>query len=397
MPKDTEIEKVEPYDPTYEIEPEKEVPPHQHWHSDLIDKHVIKTYPSDPSGTTGELIYQTTQAAFRGYDGIEWKDLAWDEDIPTNTERFGGDGSDGALTASNEIDLGNVAIFVKNYSSINIGVGETVKFINPHANGTIVIFKCSGNCTIAGELRLGHTTFGGQTGAIGGTGGAANHEGDEPGENGTIGNDPTGKWDTENYHGGDFGEGSTGKCGGGGGGGGQIVDGDAGSNGVDAGTNGDGGLKQDNFNGLFNLNNQRKTYFITCGAGGGGGAGGSGDSGGTAGDGGNGGRGGGTLILEVAGNLNVTNGSITANGADGEDGENGGNCGDPKFPRPGGAGGGGAGGTVIILYKGTLTGTLIPSVAGGVGGSGGECTVAWKGGNGGDGSDGSYIFEQYIW
>lgn len=64
---------------------------------------------------------------------------------------FGGDGSDGALTVSSgntDIDLGGARFFVRNYSSISITGTGKVTFINPHANGTIIILRVKGNVTI---------------------------------------------------------------------------------------------------------------------------------------------------------------------------------------------------------------------------------------------------------
>ena len=353
---------------------------------------------SEPAGTDGQVFYDTALDVFKGYNGA-WKSLAWSANVPV---AFGGDGSDGAYTNdTGAIDLGSAEVVTKNYSSITIDTQHHMSFTNPHANGTIVIIKCSGNATIGAIIKLGNDSTGGQTGASGGAGGA---RGDVSngyvGENGNTGNDPTGEWDSENTHGGDFGEKLANCQGAGAGGGGQIANGGVGTEGGGNchPTPGDGGTRQYYFTGLFDRNHQRKTYFVACGAGGGGGAGGSGNFGGTNGHGGDGGNGGGVLILEVAGDFNVTGGAIEAEGANGEDGENGGNYGDPNFPRNGGGSGGGAGGTVIVLYKGTLTGTLTPSVAGGAGGNGGEAGPTGNyGGDGGAGAAGSYIFEKYIW
>lgn len=69
----------------------------------------------------------------------------------TSKLRFGGTGVDGALTYSsgvNNIDLGGVQIFVKNFTSISITGTAKVTFTNPHANGTIVIFKSQGAVTL---------------------------------------------------------------------------------------------------------------------------------------------------------------------------------------------------------------------------------------------------------
>lgn len=62
--------------------------------------------------------------------------------------KFGGTGADGALVATSStttIDLAGASMVVKNYSSISITGTGAVAFSNPSANGTIVIFRVSGN------------------------------------------------------------------------------------------------------------------------------------------------------------------------------------------------------------------------------------------------------------
>ena len=64
---------------------------------------------------------------------------------------WGGTGSDGALSVSSgttTIDLGSNQVVIKNYSSISITGTGSLAFINPHANGTIIIFRCTGAVTI---------------------------------------------------------------------------------------------------------------------------------------------------------------------------------------------------------------------------------------------------------
>lgn len=68
-----------------------------------------------------------------------------------NKVKFGGSGADGALTITSgttTIDLGGLSYFEKNYSSISITGTGKLAFTNPHANGTSIIFKCTGNVTI---------------------------------------------------------------------------------------------------------------------------------------------------------------------------------------------------------------------------------------------------------
>lgn len=71
--------------------------------------------------------------------------------IPTGFMRFGGDGSDGALSVSSgttTIDLGSAQVVSKNYTSISITGTGKIAFSNPHANGTTIILKSQGNVTL---------------------------------------------------------------------------------------------------------------------------------------------------------------------------------------------------------------------------------------------------------
>ncbi len=66
-------------------------------------------------------------------------------------DKFGGDGSDGALSISSgttTINLGDAAIVVKNYSSIAITGSGKLAFSNPHAGGTLVVLRSQGNVDI---------------------------------------------------------------------------------------------------------------------------------------------------------------------------------------------------------------------------------------------------------
>lgn len=65
--------------------------------------------------------------------------------------KFSGTGADGALTISSgttTIDLAGASVVTKNYTSISITGTGKLAFINPHANGTSIILKCTGNVTI---------------------------------------------------------------------------------------------------------------------------------------------------------------------------------------------------------------------------------------------------------
>ena len=75
-----------------------------------------------------------------------------DDKLLTNENKFGGDGSDGALSVSSgttTIDLSSASVVVKNYTSISITGTGVIDFTNPHANGTTIIFRSQGNVTIS--------------------------------------------------------------------------------------------------------------------------------------------------------------------------------------------------------------------------------------------------------
>lgn len=80
-----------------------------------------------------------------GYNGSNW--------TPFNVAlpKFGGTGSDGALTITSgttTIDCANASFVVKNYTSISITGTGKLAFTNPHANGTTVVLKSQGAVTL---------------------------------------------------------------------------------------------------------------------------------------------------------------------------------------------------------------------------------------------------------
>lgn len=293
--------------------------------------------------------------------------------------KFGGDGSDGALSISagtTTIDLGGAKQVIKNYSSISITGTGKLAFTNPHANGTLITLKSLGDVTLTSS-----TTPNIEASGLGSSGGTVG----TPGTNGNF------VLDASNHFGDNavMASAGTGAAGAGGGGGGSLVVGSDGSN-APAGSSvkGNGGAVYSNlffYTVLDVFYLFRKALFTAVGSGGGAGAsgepaansaggGGGGGGGGqvlilynsltansgtistnggaagaagvvmggaTVGAGGAGGRGGGNLIIECAGSLNFT-GTIYAKGNDGSAGGNGGTVG------PGGAGGaGGNGGSLV--------------------------------------------------
>lgn len=72
-------------------------------------------------------------------------------DILYKRIKFGGDGSDGALTVSSgntNIDLANASFVVKNYTSISITGTGSITFINPATTGSTIYLKSQGAVTL---------------------------------------------------------------------------------------------------------------------------------------------------------------------------------------------------------------------------------------------------------
>lgn len=93
----------------------------------------------------------TSQTIVVIYDGTSFRI----DGAASSSGKFGGTGSDGVLNVTSgttTINLGNAAVVVKNYTSINISNGATVNFSNPNTNGTVVILKSQGAVTILGTL-----------------------------------------------------------------------------------------------------------------------------------------------------------------------------------------------------------------------------------------------------
>ena len=262
--------------------------------------------------------------------------------------KFGGDGSNGALAVSSgttQIDCGGAAVYERNYTSISITGTGKVEFINPHANGTVVILRSQGNVVITSSATPAIDLRGmGAAGAAQNTaqnGSKANgilFSADAPG--GVYGNQPG--------------------SGNGGAGGGAISNPEFYTSTADK--------------------LQRKAIFIIPGSGGGGGAPGFNVNGG------DGGRGGGALLIECAGALNFT-GTINTSGSNGQDGANAG------ARSGGGGGGGGSAGMCVILYNTLTANTGTITSAGGNGGEGGDeagfaTNATGGGGGGGAGSPG---------
>ena len=248
--------------------------------------------------------------------------------------KFGGTGADGALSIASgttTIDCANAAYVEKNYTSISITGTGKLAFVNPNANGTIVVLRSQGDVTLTSSTAPMIDMSG--MGAPGGNGGVYTGGAGSSGNTGTAGN---GYFLVSNAGGG----GST----------------SVGTGGAAITT-----IIYTTFSQILN-----RYFGIFVGAGGGGGSGGYNSTGG------NGGRGGGALVIECAGAWNFTTASgISVAGTVGTNGSGG---------SVAGGGGAGGGGFFLALYN-TLTansGTVTVS-----GGSTSTGTGGYGGGGGG--------------
>lgn len=278
--------------------------------------------------------------------------------MPASSTKFGGDGSDGAISGALTITGSNNTYIEKNYTSFAPG-SNTV---------TVTPTNCIVHIKVSGNADLSNTTFNfSAKGAAGGSG-------------------PSG---TTSVGGSDGGDATAGL--------GYIITADAGNGGQGSqGTSSTSGgavtaLAYPLSTDMDGLILGSRSIQIGPGAGGGGGGAGSGNgAAASGGDGGAGGVGGGCLILEVAGDLTLSSTTIDCSGGDGSNGTDGTDNGS-NSASGGGGGGGGGGGSCVILYGGTLTGSVTPDVSGGSGGTGGatftyDTTDYYAGGGGGGGA-----------
>jgi hypothetical protein len=315
----------------------------------LVAKNILKNHDQ----TLADNDIEANQIVEVVYDGTQDKFVMQSQLANSITTKFGGDGSDGALlvtSGTTTIDLTGLAVFIKQYTSIEISGTGAVAFSNPHADGTIIILKSQGAVTITSSATRAIDLRGlGSSGGAGGTGGNNN--------DGTVGSDSPNIIDIA-AHGGGAG------AAGGGIAGAQITQ-----------------AQMFYARNSTNIRSFRTTHLIP-GTGGGGGECGGNDGGGTGGDGGAGARGAGALYIECAGAYNVT-GTIDLSGSVGS-------APPAASWARGGNGGGGSGGMFLAIYgsltadSGTYTvtggagGTTVVSPAGtnGAGGGGGGTTEA---------------------
>ena len=266
-------------------------------------------------------------------------------------KKFGGDGTDGALSVASSttttIDLGTNKVTVKNYSSLTIN--GTLNFTNASSSGSAIFLKSQGNCIINGKI------FTTSTGAAGSA---------EPGSGASQLDGVSTRWLLE-----------TTKASGGTGGARVAF----GGNHLDSAQ----GFIPQSFMGAGGSSGRGDTVNCIGGAGS---------------------RGAGILIIECNGQNNTFIGTISATGTVGVSGSGNGNC---------TGGGGGGGGFVELLYNGSLTnsgtiltaggnGGLIKGTGGGYssGGGGGSFSAGSNGGadaTGGTGGDGYSIISKNYW
>lgn len=241
--------------------------------------------------------------------------------------KFGGDGSDGALSVSSgntNIDLSGARFVVKNYTSISITGTGSVTFTNPHANGSIVVLRSQGSVTLTSSAAPMIDASGcGATGATGPTQSGAGSQTYTAGTNGY----------------------------------GVVYK-------TNAATTGSGGAVADIYTTYQHFANALAWRYI-MGIPGAGGSGGSvsAAAGGDIATGGNGGRGGGFLVIECAGawNFTTTNGISVA----GKNATNG--SGTNNYAATGGSGG--AGGYFLGLYSSLTANSGSVTITGGTGGN----------------------------
>ncbi len=272
--------------------------------------------------------------------------------------KFGGNGSDSALAVASgttTIDLGGAQFFEKNYTTIAITGTGKLNFTNPHANGTIIVFKVNGNVTLtSSQVPMIDIT---NTGATGGASVNSSSSNTVVGLVGLLGK--TYGFLETNFGNGGQGSGTGGTAGG------------VGTFGFTAG-----------ISTLINIFAKYPKLFL--GAGAGSGAVSASNIGTGSLNSGKGGRGGGAFILECGGALDFqTTGGISVSGEVGGNGVVTGSVNDGSAA----GGGGGGGGYCMLLYKTLTNGSGTITSAGGVGGNQ-DITAASNvaGGGGGGGS-----------
>lgn len=306
--------------------------------------------PTVPTPTSGDLTLalilnrvgmttvRDTDVSGQGYIVELYTPSIYRTDLLTSSSlssivKFGGTGTDGALAVSSgttNIDLGSVAVFIKNYTSISITGTGKITFTNPHANGTAIIFKSQGAVTLTSSQAPMIDAS-----ALGAAGGASIVS-----NTATAGNAGTN---------GAF----------------MLISTGAGGAGPSSGSPANAGnagvLSIAGYS--YTITKQKYSLVPVAAGGGSGGTDGGGGSSCTSGA---GGRGGATLIIECAGAWNFT----TASGIS-VAGQSGGTAAEAGTS-VGGGGGGGGGGFFLGLYNTLTANSGTVTVSGGIGGNAGS-------------------------
>jgi len=319
----------------------------------------------------GQTDYGTGTGFFLGYSGGAYsfsvgdstRYLKYDTNNGLRTlgiGKFGGSGSDGALSISSgttTINCSNASLVVLNYTSISITGTGKLAFSNPNTNGTFILIRCQGNVTLTSSSTPMIDASG-----MGGQGGAGEYVSYAL-SGGNNGNDGKSNLFRNNF----------------------------GRGGATSGTTLGGTIASFLYSSISQQLNQYPNVFV--GAGGGSGSINTQGSGAT-GTSGAGGAGGGCLIIECNGAWNFTTASgISVAGISGGQGT----LDNPASDRCGGGGGGG-GGYFLGLYYSLTANSGTVSVVGGGGGLHKGTAIANVSGGGGGGSSsdagGNGIFNQ---
>ncbi|MBI3887537.1 hypothetical protein HY310_00525, partial [Candidatus Microgenomates bacterium] len=113
---------------------------------------VAETLVDESAGATVTLATVTIDKILRlNNSGLIPSTVIKQSSSASGIVKFGGTGANGALvitSGTTTINLGGLAVFTKNYTSISITGTGKLAFSNPHTNGTIIILKSQGNVVL---------------------------------------------------------------------------------------------------------------------------------------------------------------------------------------------------------------------------------------------------------
>jgi hypothetical protein len=120
------------------------------------DVRPFLAYPI-PLGAVPDSILPATNNTYNlGSASFQWNNIYAGTNIfvnglPAAIAKYGGTGSDGALTATSgntNISVSSASLFVKNYSSISITGSGSFTFTTPATNGTVILLRVTGAVTL---------------------------------------------------------------------------------------------------------------------------------------------------------------------------------------------------------------------------------------------------------